>query len=65
MYPDWERCAPTDSHVAKDVVGDLRSKSGSLCPSHDADVKHSGIQSLSESNRDKATHREIIGSMNK
>jgi capping protein beta len=49
---------------AKDVVGDLRSKifkmlfSGALSL-----TAHLGIPSLSQTNRDRATQREMINSM--
>jgi capping protein beta len=48
---------------AKDVVGDLRSKvTTSHFRDHFADSL-SGIQSLSQTNRDRATQREMINSM--
>lgn len=57
---------------AKDVVGDLRSKQ-TTSPSidgssrregtEDADKSGLGIAPLSETNRDRATQREMISSM--
>jgi capping protein beta len=48
---------------AKDVVGDLRSKSLVSRLGLEADDLCAGIAPLSETNRDKAAHREMISGM--
>lgn len=51
---------------AKDVVGDLRSKqTPSTITFSTADHPLPGLPPLSEADRDKATHREMINSMKK
>ena len=49
---------------AKDIVGDLRSECIHEIASAQTDANYSvGIQPLTEANRDKATHQEMISSM--
>lgn len=48
---------------AKDVVGDLRSKCSTCETPHMCLLTPSGLPSLSQTNRDRATQREMISSM--
>jgi capping protein beta len=48
---------------AKDVVGDLRSMNSTICGTIFSLTKPTGIPSLSQTNKDRATQREMINSM--
>jgi capping protein beta len=49
---------------AKDVVGDLRSTDTTRCKHEPLSLIHfPGIPPLSQTNRDRATQREMINSM--
>jgi capping protein beta len=48
---------------AKDVVGDLRSMNSTICGTRFSLTKPTGIPSLSQTNKDRATQREMINSM--
>ena len=50
---------------AKDVVGDLRSMLWSVIDICNLLTSVAGIPPLTETNRDKAAHRDIINSMNR
>jgi capping protein (actin filament) muscle Z-line, beta len=48
---------------AKDVVGDLRSEHHWCYLNSDLVLTPAGVPPLTEANRDKATHRDMIKSM--
>lgn len=50
---------------AKDVVGDLRSEYPSAPLESGFQLTAAGIPPLTEANRDKATHGDMIKSMNR
>ncbi len=51
---------------AKDVVGDLRSEQLPSNASESASqLTHAGLPSLTEASKDKASHRDMIRSMNR
>lgn len=50
---------------AKDVVGDLRSKNPAIYSSIVQMVTSAGVAPLTDANREKATHQEMINSMSK
>lgn len=50
---------------AKDVVGDLRSKKSVNYSSFVKILTFAGVAPLTDANREKATHQEMINSMSK